>query len=464
MLLEQVKRTIDRHHLLNKGDRLIVGVSAGVDSMVLLRLLTAFRHPFDLSIIVAHVNHGLRPKESEAEAELVKKESERLGLTFEYGLFDVKEFKKAEGLSLQDAARRIRFHFFNLLLQKHGADKIALGHNADDQVETFFLRLMRGSGLVGLKGILPIREGKVIRPLLEVWRGEIESFAQEREVPYLLDSSNLKEEYLRNRIRLTLIPLIEREYQPNLKKIVLKTSAILREENDCLERGAEEAYQKIVQEEGDVLSFQWSDYESLHPTIQRRVLRRMCEKITSSHTKVESTEGIKIDRLYKKLLSVHPSFLLELPQGGSLEKRYGLVIMRKERVKPVLPFEVELVSPGRTYIEEIGHEVVIEEISRSELIEKSYGLPHRAFLDGQSLQFPLRIRNLRPGDRFQPLGVKGAQKLKEFFIDHKVPSFERQRIPLLLSGEMIAWVVGYRIDGRFKVSEKTNKILKVELV
>ena len=464
MLLEQVKRTIDRHHLLNQGDRLIVGVSAGVDSMVLLRLLTAFRQEFDLSLIVAHVNHGLRPKESEGEAELVKKESERLGLTFEYGLFDVKEFKKAGGLSLQDAARRIRFHFFNLLLQKHGADKIALGHNADDQVETFFLRLMRGSGLVGLKGILPIREGKVIRPLLEVWRGEIESFAQEREIPYLLDSSNLKEDYLRNRIRLTLIPLIEREYQPNLKKIVLKTSAILREENDCLERGTEEAYQKIVQEEGDVLSFKWSDYESLHPAIQRRVLRKMCEKITNSQMKVESTEGIKIDRLYKKLLSVHPSFLLELPEGGSLEKRYGLVIMKKERVKPVLPFEVELISPGRTYIEEIGQEVVVEEISRNELIENSYRLSHRAFLDCQSLQFPLRIRNFRPGDRFQPLGVKGTQKLKEFFIDHKVPNFERQRIPLLLSGETIAWIVGYRIDERFKVSEKTNKILKVELV
>jgi tRNA(Ile)-lysidine synthase len=464
MLLEQVRRTIDRYHLLNKGDRLIVGVSAGVDSMVLLRLLTAFRQEFDLSLIVAHVNHGLRPKESEGEAELVKKESERLGLTFEYGLFDVKELKKAGGLSLQDAARRIRFHFFNLLLQRHGAAKIALGHNADDQVETLFLRLMRGSGLGGLKGMLPIREGKVIRPLLEVWRREIESFAEEMKIPYLLDSSNLKENYLRNRLRLTLIPLIEREYQTNFKKIVLKTSAILREENDCLEKGAEEAYQKIVQEEKDTLSFRFSSYQSLHPAIQRRVLRKMCEKIYSSRMNMESTEGIKIDRLYKKLFSVHPSFILELPQGGSLEKRYDLVTMKKERVKPVLPFEVELISPGRTYIEEIGQEVVIEEISKNDKIENSYRLSNRVFLDFQSLQFPLRIRNFRPGDRFKPLGVKGTQKLKEFFIDHKIPRFERTRIPLLISGEMIVWVIGYRIDERVKVTEKTQRVLKVELV
>jgi tRNA(Ile)-lysidine synthase len=464
MLLEQVKRTIDRYHLLNRGDRLIVGVSAGVDSMVLLRLLTSLRQEFDLSLIVAHVNHGLRPKESEGEAELVQKESERLGLTFEYGLFDVKAFKKAGGLSLQDAARRIRFHFFNLLLQRHGANKIALGHNADDQVETLFLRLMRGSGLGGLKGILPIREGKVIRPLLEVWRREIESFAQEMKIPYLLDSSNLKEDYLRNRLRLTLIPFIEREYQPNLKKIVLKTSAILREENDYLERAAEEAYQNIIQEGRDILSFKLPDYQSLHPAIQRRILRKMCGKIYGSRMNLESTEGIKIDRLYKKLFSVHPSFLLELPQGGSLEKRYDLVTMKKERAKPVLPFEVELLSPGRTYIEEIGQEVVIEEISRKDRIENSYGLSNRAFLDCQNLRFPLRIRNFRPGDRFQPLGVKGTQKLKEFFIDHKIPNFERQRVPLLISGEMIAWVVGYRIDERVKVSEKTQRVLKVEFV
>src|SRR4030042_3776234 len=189
MVFNRVKRTLDHYHLLEKGDRLIVGVSAGVDSMVLLHLLDAFREAFDLSLIVAHVNHGFRPEESEKEAELVQEESARLGLPFEYGQFTVKEFKKLGGLSPQDAARRIRFHFFYQLLQKHHAQKIALGHNADDQVETVLLRLIRGSGLQGLKGILPIREGKVIRPLLEVGRGEIEAFAIEKKISFLFDSS-----------------------------------------------------------------------------------------------------------------------------------------------------------------------------------------------------------------------------------------------------------------------------------
>src|SRR3989304_3345534 len=268
MLFNRIKRAIDRYHLLEKGERLIVGVSAGVDSMVLLHLLNAYREAFDLSLIIAHINHGLRPEESEREAELVHKESERLGLPFEYAQFDVKEFQKLGGLSRQDAARRIRFRFFHDLLQKHDAQKIVLGHNADDQVETVLLSLIRGSGLQGLKGILPIRGGKVIRPLLEVWREEIESYALEKRIPFFIDSSNLKGDYLRNRIRLSLIPLIEKEYQPNFKETLLRTSSILREENNYLERGAEEEYQKIVREEKDTLSFKFSEYQSLHQAIQ----------------------------------------------------------------------------------------------------------------------------------------------------------------------------------------------------
>jgi tRNA(Ile)-lysidine synthase len=464
MLLEQVKRTIDRYHLLDQGDRVIVGVSAGIDSMVLLHLLNAYRQAFDLSLIVAHINHGLRPKESEQEAELVQKESERLALTFEYGQFNVKEFQKERGISLQDAARKIRFYFFNALLQKYSGNKIALGHNADDQVETVLLRLMRGSGLKGLKGMLPIRERRVIRPLLEVWRSEIESFAEEMKIPYLLDSSNLKENYFRNRLRLTLIPLIEKEYQPNFRKIVFKTSTILREENDYLERETEEAYQKVIHEGKDALSFKFSQYQSLHPAIQWRIIQELLGRIYSREAIIEEKKRLEVDQIYRKLNQRSPSFLIELPHGISLEKRYDLVSIRKGWIKPVPPFEVDLISPGRNYIEEIKREVVIEELSKDNQFKALYGLPDIALLDCQTLRFPLKMRNFRPGDRFQPLGVKGTQKLKEFFIDHKIPRFERPRIPFLTSGEMIAWVVGYRIDERVKVTEKTQRILKVKVV
>ena len=464
MLLDKVKKTIDQYHLLNKGDRLIIGVSGGVDSMVLLHLLNACRQEFEISLVVAHVNHGLRPKEAEKEAEVVQREAERLGWPYEFGQFNVKEFQKMGGFSPQDGARRIRFHFFNSLLKKHGANKIALGHNADDQVETVLLRLIRGSGLKGLKGMLPVREGRVIHPLLEVWREEIEPFAREMGIPYLVDSSNLKGHYLRNRIRLNLVPLIEREYQPNFKEILLRTSAILREENDYLEQEAKKAYQQIVQEEKDAISFEFSQYQSLHEAIQWRVVQRILGGFYGEEGITEEAEGSDVRLIFEKLQQPSPSFLLELPFGVCFEKRYDRVLLRKGRGETVPPFEVELISPGRTYIEEIGKEVVIEEIQKEDKFVSFNESSHTSFLDYEKLQFPLKIRNFRPGDRLQPLGVKGTQKLKEFFIDHKVPRFERPKIPLLISGESIAWIVGYRIDERVKVTDKTKRVLKVTIV
>jgi tRNA(Ile)-lysidine synthase len=442
---------------------LIVGVSAGVDSMVLLHLLNTCQEAFHLSLIVAHVNHGLRPEESEREAELVRKESERLGLPFEYGQFNVKEFQKLGGLSPQDAARKIRFHFFYDLLRKHRAQKIALGHNADDQAETILLRLIRGSGLQGLKGILPIRQGKVIRPLLETWRGEIESFAVEEKISFLFDSSNFKKDYLRNRIRLSLIPLIEKDYQSNFREILLRTSSILREENDYLERGANEAFEKIVREEKDALSFKFSEYQFLHQAIQWRVAKRILEKVCDRGMMMEEEGWSDVQKIYQRLRSSSPSYFLELTHGVWLEKRYDVVSVGKEGIRAFPPFEVELIFPGRTFIEEIGKEVVVEETGLDEF-RCGKGSFDTAFMDLESLRFPLRMRNFRPGDRFRPLGVKGSQKLKDFFIDHKVPKFDRPKIPLLISGEMVTWIVGYRIDERVKVTEKTKKILKVMVV
>jgi tRNA(Ile)-lysidine synthase len=431
--------------------------------MVLLHLLNACREAFDLSLIIAHVNHGFRPEESEREAELVQKESARLCLPFEYGKFNVREFQKLGGLSPQDAARRIRFHFFYDLLHRHRAQKIALGHNADDQVETVLLRLIRGAGVRGLKGILPIRGGRVIRPLLEVWRKEIDSFALRKRIPFLCDSSNLKNDYLRNRIRLSLIPFIEGEYQPNFKETLLRTSHILREEDEYLEKAAEEAYQKIVHEAKDTLAFNFAEYQSLHRAIQWRVIKKISEKIFDCGMVMEDGGGREVHKIHEKLHQGSPSYLLELPHGFWVEKRYDLVLFGKRDMKPSVPFEVELICPGRTLVEEIGKEVVMEEMGRDQFGDYSEP-PNTALLDYESLRLPLKMRNFRPGDRFCPLGVKGSQKLKDFFIDHKVPRFERPKIPLLISEERIAWIVGYRIDERVKITERTRKVLKVKVL
>ena len=463
MMFNRVKQTIERHHLLDRGDQVVVGVSGGIDSMVLLHLLHSLCEDFALSLIVAHVNHGFRPEESKREAELVEKESTRLGLPFEYGQFDARAFSRTAGLSLQDGARRIRFHFFKTLFLKYQAQKIALGHHADDQVETFLLRLFRGSGAKGLKGILPIREKRVIHPLLETWRKEIESFAAEHQIPYLMDSSNFKRDYLRNRLRLDLIPLIEREYQSHFKERVLQSAATLRDEDEGLDREAEGAFKRMVLTEKDGLSFSYAGFQSCHPSIRWRFIKTLLGRFFRGESMDEEV-WLALPWVYEKMKDSTPSFLLELPHETYLEKRYDTVLLKKGRVKRIPPFEIELCVPGRTWIEEIGKEVEIEETLDRPKQEEFVQSPDLVFLDAEKLQFPLKMRNFRPGDRFQPLGVKGTQKLKEFFIDHKIPKFERPEIPLLLSGETIVWVVGYRVSERVKVTDQSKKMLKVKVI
>jgi len=464
MLIERFKRTIERYRLLDRGDRVVVGVSGGMDSMVLVHLLSVSREEYSLSLIVAHVNHGLRPEESLREAKLVERVAGDLGLPFEQIQFETREFQKRSKLSLQDAARRLRFHFFRELLTKYGAQKIALGHNADDQVETVLIRLLRGSGARGLKGMMPLREGRVIHPLLESWRTEIEDYAKFHHIPFLQDSSNLKSTYLRNRIRRHLIPLLEKDYQPNLKLLLQKTSHLIRDEDDFLEKEADKAYRQMIREEREGLSFSLATYREHHPVIRWRLILKVLQQMDSDQKAPEEGEPPSTAMIYDRLHGSEPCFLLELPTGGYIERCYETVFLRKGKVEPTAPFEMDVASPGTTTLREVGKEVIIEVVDRrGSSFKPGECPPNVAFFDYQCLHFPLRMRNFRPGDRFQPLGVKGTQKLKEFFVDHKIPRHERPNVPLLISGEVIAWVAGYRIDERVRVTEKTEKVLRAEI-
>lgn len=460
-LLYKIRRTIDRYGLLEKGDRMVVGVSAGVDSMVLLHLLNALRQDFSLTLIVAHLNHGLRPQESLREVEFVQKESDRLGLIFEYQEVNVRSFQKIKKISLQEAARQVRFQFFHDLCQKYSAGKIALGHHADDQVETLLLRLFRGSGLQGLKGMLPIREGRIIRPLLEVWKDEIESVAFEHSIPYLMDSSNLKKDYLRNRIRLNLIPLIEKEYQKGFRRNIFRSSILLRGENAFMDEEAEKAFREIVHQEDEESFFNLSEFRSLHPALRWRVIQKVLGRVNRRSNETD-WDVREVNLIHQALQKPSASFRIPLSRGLICVKRYERVSIKRGEPKTIPPFDVELQCPGRTYLSEIGKEIILEEWDRE---EQASVPPSRtiAFLDYERLQWPLRVRNFRPGDRFWPMGTPGTQKLKEFFINHKVPKFERPGIPLLVSGDKIVWVIGYRLDERFKATPATPKILKVEL-
>jgi tRNA(Ile)-lysidine synthase len=456
MILSQVKKTIETYRMLSRGDRVIVGVSGGIDSVALLSVLHKLRPAYGISLVVAHLNHNLRGQESLRDAGFVKDLALGLDLPCEARSLDIVQFKR-KGMTLQEAAREARFVVFRTLVQKHRAHKIALGQTADDQAETIVMRFLRGAGLGGLKGIPPIRDDLIIHPLIDVRREEIEAYAAEEGLSHIEDSSNRKDVYLRNRIRRHLIPLLE-GYNPNLKTTLVRMGQILLQEDQYLRAKAQEVWSRVVRWEGDAMNLELTQLRDLHPALRFRVLRQCADAIGGSDAKRIGVTHIS--SLVNLTVGRKPHAMVQLPGRITARRIYDrLEIGKGERSSPPV-FDHSVTFPGVTPIQEIGMKLVTEFLDQWNVRDCS---SMRAYLDSQQLRLPLRVRNWRPGDRFRPLGMTGFKKITDCFIDWKVPLEERGRIPLILSGDLIVWVVGYRISQDVRVTAKTERVVHMEV-
>jgi tRNA(Ile)-lysidine synthase len=455
----KVRATVERYRMIREADTVIVGVSGGIDSVVLLHVLIAFRDEYDLSLIAAHLDHGIRGQESRRDAEFVRNLAHGLGLPLESAVADVPALAKRERITIQEAAREARYDFYEKVRKKHKGHKVATGQTADDQAETILMRVIRGAGLRGLKGIPPVRGGVYIRPLIETSRGDVERFAREEDLSYVSDSSNIKDVYLRNRVRHDLIPHVEREYNPNIRKGLTRMASILSREDDFLDREAEEAVAGLMEGHGEGFSLDIPGLKGYHEAIRFRVLQKALaaalggdlRRITTAH--LEAISGL--------LTRCAPNKVLCLPEGIYAEKHYTKLFIRRGKAPAVFPFEYIVDVPGVTILEGLGKKLVtrIEGAKRGIIGDAN---PNVAYLDDDRLVYPLTMRSYGEGDRFIPLGMKDSKKLKDFFIDSKVPRALRRRTPLLVSGGTIAWVVGYRPSECFKVTEASERILRAE--
>ena len=455
--VRKVKETIFRHQMLDPGDLCIVGVSGGPDSVCLLHILHELRGELEIRLVVAHYDHGLREKEDEAETRFVRRLASSLALPFE----SEKASLLKEGItsSVEERARNARYAFFDRLKDKLFAQKIALGHNLNDQAETVLMRLLRGSGPSGLTGIPPSRENTIIRPLIEIQREEIESYLKARDLSYVIDSSNLQTDYLRNKIRLELLPQLL-EYQPRLIDHLGQLARIMGSDNKYLEEHAvdwvaREAEQKSV---GDIL-IPVQSFLDLPPPIRNRVTRHLLRKVRKNLRRIDHGHIESVHILAK---SKNPQGILNLPDGLTVKRVYGkLAFMAGHGDKPV-EFYYRLDGVGTYYLEEIGRSITLGEMER----DADLNLQNQewtAYLDADKLQYPLILRNFRPGDRFVPLGMVGHKKIKDFFIDLKIPSEMRAVTPILVNRDTPVWICGHRIDDRFKVTSETRRILKVAI-
>ncbi len=453
--IRKVKTTIARNGMIHSGDVVIVAVSGGVDSVCLLDILSELQTELGIELVVAHFDHGLRPAEDEMETRFVRDLAVRMKLPFEVEKGALHGVGGAA--SLEEKARDARYAFLQSVRKKHHAQKIAVGHNLNDQAETVLMRLLRGSSPTGLAGIPPHRDKILIRPLLETRRKEIEIYAEARELRYVTDSSNLETTHLRNKIRLELIPAL-RTYQPRLVEHLGRLSSDLRSDGEYLEATAEAWIEREAQRDhrGDI-SVSISSFLRCPEPVRRRVTRRLLIRVKKTHRRVGRSHIASIEALAR---GDRPQGALSLPHGIRVRRAYDRLILTKQAQQKPRPFHLSLEGPGEFYLEETGRRLTIEEISADSRLNFS-DPTWVGYLDADKVPFPLILRSPKPGDRFMPLGMVGHRKLKDFFIDLKVPSQERAKTPILVRGATPVCVCGHRIDEKFKVTPRTERILKI---
>lgn len=454
-LMHKVRKTIDAHEMLKVGDKVVVAVSGGPDSVCLLDVLEKLAPEYKIRLIVAHFDHTLRPHEDEEETEFVRQLARQYGIEFHTA--KASETIHSSKGSLEERARKQRYAFLEQVRAKTNANKIALGHQLNDQAETVILRLLRGSGMQGLAGILPVRDRVFIRPLLSVSRQEIIRYLAHRGLKWVDDSSNLSTDPLRNRIRLELIPLLQ-SYQPRIVEILARTADTLQLDNSFLEDCAAGWLEKhTIQSNSNSVSLHLNPLLALHPSLQRRVLRAAIKKLTGSLRKISHANIVAALGI---LHNPAPQSELHLARRILIKKRYNRIIVERKDSSVQEDFTYQIERPGVYSIKEINGCLYLTELRATEELPLASS-PWEAFLDAEKLHYPLTIRPFRPGDRMIPLGMKGRKKVQDLFVDNKVPLELRTRIPLVFSKGEIAWVPGIRIGENYKVTPNTSKVLKL---
>lgn len=455
-MLDQVREDIRRWDMLPAGALVVVAVSGGPDSVALLHALHTLSGEFHVRLHVFHMDHGLRGESSREDARFVLALAERMGLPITVAEVPPGKLQAMPG-SLEANARTLRYREASALARRIGARCIALGHNRNDQAETVLMRLLRGAGSRGLAGISPVREEgglRYVRPLLGVSRGEIEAYCREAALFPRVDESNLTPVYLRNRIRLQLLPLLEREYNPALAANLAQTAAVLRDEDALLDQWAAQVLDRC-RTAGAGVGFQSGPVLAEPTALARRVVRLAAREAAGGGYDLGFTA---VTQVLDAMKCPTGSRTIDLPGGLRAVLEYGTCRFLGPAGEP--PASGSAVWPvaadGVTVLPELGLEV---KVTRG-------GMPHgpwEAAFDADRLPGALSVRFRRPGDRFYPTGMTGSKKLQDLLVDAKVPRRLRDSVPLLTSGDEIIWVIGHRLDRRFLADQTSRNILMVRV-
>ncbi len=424
----KVRSTLLKSGLIKSGDKILVGLSGGADSVCLTHALWSVKEEVGIEIMTAHVNHMIRGARAAHDALFASEFSRSLGLKCVTAEINIPKIAKVNALSEETAGREERYKFFAQTLERYGFNKIATAHNLNDSAETITMNFMRGGALSGLSGI-PAKRGDIIRPLLGISRAEIEDYCRENSLNYVTDATNADDKYTRNRIRNTLIPFIERDFNPDFINGVTRNAEIIRAEDEYMSDTAKEEYRRIVKNH----TVEISELLSCHTAVARRIVRLM---ISSRGDAAQADFVLKTLELAEKNKS---GSYINLPGGKTARVEYGRLIIG-DSDKP-RPFEYRLPIGADVSVPEAGIYVRADIAAN----RRDDGAQYFSGVDENDLI----IRSRRNGDYFYPAGMSGRKKLKDYFIDEKIPRSERDKTPIITSGADIVCIVGYRRDRRF---------------
>ena len=450
---QKVVKFILERKLISENDRILVALSGGPDSVFLLEFLLKYKRRFKINIAVFHLNHNLRGKESDLDAEFCKALANKKKIPFFSSSKNVKLFARRKKISIEEAGRELRYKELFQIADKKNFTKIATAHIADDNSETVLLNLIKGAGLKGLSGI-PEKRDKIIRPVLVLSKNEIMDYLRRKKIAYRTDRSNYESDYQRNYLRNEIIPLIKRKLNPQFDNAVLKSSEIVKNISSYIDKQIEITINDVVLSQQKSLIINLKKLEESDTLLYGDLFRAIVQKYFK-----KKLENKYISEL-KKLINKQPGKMIELSNGiNAIRERDSIIIYLKKsernhrnqvqlKIGDKKQFENKILS-----VKEInGTEFKFSTSSRTE------------FIAGDKLNDNFIIRKWKDGDRFYPLGMKNSKKVSDFLSEQKIESHKKKEQLVLTNSGKIVWVVGIRIDNRYKITKKTKKVVELCLI
>lgn len=458
---EKIIKYIKKYKMINKNDKVLVALSGGPDSVCLLHMLYSLKDKLKIKLFAAHINHCLRGNEADEDEEYVKNFCKRLEIPCYVKRADINKIAEERKISSEMAGREVRYEFFDEIYNKYGLNKIAVAHNSNDQAETILMRIMRGTGLEGLIGIKPVRDNKYIRPILCLTREEIEYYCDKNNLNPKIDKTNLENIYSRNKIRLEMIPYIKKNFNSHIIATLNRLSSLSAIDEEYMDHVLEEKYKEFCRNSKDKIIIEKKAFKE-HKAILSRIIRKVYSKVSGNGYNFEMKH---IDDLIF-LQTGETGREIHFPNDIIGKNVYGDIEIYKCKNKENFKIEKVFISKeslknGKEFnlSEKIGYDIYIDIFSNKSIQFDNNSLIK--YFDYDKIKEGITIRGKEDGDKIIPLGMRGSKKLKNIFIDSKIPKEERAKIPLVCFDNNIAWIVGLKVSDDFKVNKQTKNIIKL---